>query len=158
MEEQEHARLLELVLKSLGQPLRSSHWTDAAFVFVRRLKSLRTEVLVLLMAEVIAVGYYQALRDGVDSEVLADVFARIHQDELVHIQFHGETLPTFLERWPRPVHTMVRLLWNVMVVGGGLLVAVDHRKALRLVGTSVVEFLSAVSDVRSDLDQQLFAT
>ena len=157
VEEQEHARLLELVLGSLGQPLRTSHWADTALVFIRRLRSLRTEVLVLLLAEVIAVAYYGALRDGVDSVDVCGVFARIHDDELVHIQFHGETLPAYLDRWTWPVHRMARVMWNLMVIGGGLVVALDHRKALALAGTSISDFTKTVWDVRSSLDEQLFA-
>src|SRR3954453_14138899 len=46
VEEQEHARLLAMVLRRFQVPLRTTHWSDRVFVAVRRLHSLRTEVLV----------------------------------------------------------------------------------------------------------------
>ena len=35
-EEQEHARMLEVVLDEMGEPVRHRHWTDRAFVLRRR--------------------------------------------------------------------------------------------------------------------------
>ncbi|MGI8793933.1 MAG: hypothetical protein ACR2H3_12300 [Acidimicrobiales bacterium] len=61
-EEQEHARLLAMVLDQFAMPRRTKHWSDRIFVLIRRLHSLRTEVLVLMVAEVIALTYYGAVR------------------------------------------------------------------------------------------------
>lgn len=155
-EEQEHARLLAIVLGALDHPLRTDHWTDRIFVMVRRLKSLRTEVLTLLVAEVIALRYYSALRDGIESPELAEVFGRIHADEIRHVEFHAATLPVRLGAWPRPVRGLVRLMWNTLVVGSSVVVAVDHRAALRLVGVKPAAFVREVLQLRAGLDEQLF--
>lgn len=103
-EEQEHARMLAVVLEAMRVPLRHSHWTDGVFVLIRRAHSLRTEVLVLMVAEVVALSYYGALASGVRVPDLRDVFDRIHADEVVHVAFHSDTLPEQLQRFPRPVH------------------------------------------------------
>lgn len=50
-EEQNHARLLEHLLRAAGQPTISAHWTDAVFVRLRRALGLRLELMVLLIAE-----------------------------------------------------------------------------------------------------------
>ena len=155
-EEQEHARLLAPVLASLGQPLRDGHWTDRVFVALRRLKSLRTEVLTLLVAELIALRYYAALRDGIDDPVLADVFARIHADELRHLEFLAATLPHRLARFRPPVAGAVRLLWNVLVTGTSVMVAVDHGSVLRAAGLRRAAFVRDVWRLRADLDRRLF--
>jgi rubrerythrin len=84
-EEQEHARMLAAVLEALAGPLLSHHWSDRLFVLARRARSLVTEVLVLLIAEVVALTYYSTLRDGLPSSGLREVVARIHADELVHV-------------------------------------------------------------------------
>lgn len=68
-EEQEHSRLLGVVLDAMGQPFRHHHWTDRAFVLIRRAHSLRTEVLALMVAEVVALSYYGALAAKVRSPV-----------------------------------------------------------------------------------------
>ena len=155
-EEQEHARLLSLVLEAIGQATRSRHWSDQLFVFIRRLKSLRTEVLTLLVAELIALRYYSALRDGVASPSLAAVFGRIHADEIRHVEFHAETFAPLLRAWLTPIRWMVRVLWNTLVTGTSVLVAIDHRRALRLAGVGIREFVADVWHLRNDLDHRLF--
>lgn len=158
VEEQEHARLLALVLEALGHPLRTGHWTDRVFVVLRRIKSLRSEVLTLLVAELIALRYYSALRDGIDDPGLRDIFARIHADEVRHVEFHAATLPTHLRRFPGPVGLLVRALWNGLVTGASVVVAADHGRALRAVGVGRLAFVRDVWRLRADLDRRLFVS
>jgi len=155
VEEQEHARLLGLVLTAIDAPLRTSHWTERVFVMLRRLKSLRTEVLTLLVAELIALSYYSSLSRGVPQ--LAPVFERICEDELRHIDFHADTLPRHLNQWSPAVRMAVRMLWNVLVTGASVVVAFDHRKALRVARVSPWRFMQDVWSDRQGLDQRLFA-
>lgn len=155
-EEQEHARLLALVLDSMGMPTLDSHWTDGAFVLIRRLRSLRTELLTLLVAEVIARRYYAALRDGVGDAQLADVFGRIHDDELRHVEFHAATLPDRLREFRPGVHGLVQLLWNALVTAASGVVALDHGRVLKRVGVKRRQFVRDVWGLRSELDRLLF--
>src|SRR4051812_21279575 len=63
-EEQQHAALLLRLLGYLdGQPIRT-HWSDAVFVRLRRLMGLRTELMVLTVAEVVALSYYGGLAEA----------------------------------------------------------------------------------------------
>lgn len=155
-EEQEHARMLGVVLDALGAPRRHRHWTDAAFVLIRRAHSLRTEVLVLMVAEVVALSYYGALARGVSAPDLADVFGRIHADEVVHVAFHSDTLPGQLQRFPRPVHALSRLGWSVLVVGAAAVVAMDHGRLLAHVGVPRRRFLRQVLSDRRRVAAALF--
>jgi hypothetical protein len=153
-EEQEHARLLGIVLDAMDYPCRSTHWSQAVFERIRRSKSLRTEVLTLLVAELIALTYYSAMRDRFP--VFADVFGRIHDDEVDHVAFHADTLPVFLDRWSVPVRHGVRFGWNVLVLGASIVAAVDHRHALAEAGMRPSEFVRRVSRDRQVLDRRLF--
>lgn len=155
-EEQEHARLLALVLDALGEPLRHRHWTDGAFVLIRRAHSLRTEILVLMVAEVVALSYYGALAGGVASPDLTEVFGRIHTDEMVHVAFHADTLPNQLRRFPRPVHALSRVLWSTLVVGAALVVAKDHGRLLAYVGVPRRRFLRQVLSDHRRIGAALF--
>lgn len=155
-EEQEHARLLGLALEALGHPRRTAHWTDRVFVIFRRAHLLRMEVLVLMVAEVIALSYYRALADGVPATDLADIFDRIHRDEVVHVAFHGDTLPDQLRRFPRPVHALSRLAWSGLVVGAALAVIKDHGRLLSRVGLPRRRFLAQVLSDRRRVAAQLF--
>ena len=154
-EEQEHARMLGIALDAIDAPLRVSHWTERVFVSIRRLKSLRTEVLTLLVAETIALSYYSGLSQGVPA--LAPVLDRICEDGLRHIDFHADTLPRHLNQWSAPVRFAVRILWNVLLMGTSVVVAIDHRRALRVAGLSTRTFLQQVWSDRNALDQRLFA-
>ena len=157
-EEQEHARLLALVLDAFDAPRLDSHWTDRIFVLLRRAHSLRTEVLTLMVAEVVALSYYGALRDGIGDAALRDVFARIHGDEVVHVDFHCATLPDQLRRLPRPVHRLARALWSLLVLGAAIVVAKDHGRFLGRVGVSRRSFLRrVVTDLRR-IAPRLFGT
>lgn len=156
-EEQEHARLLALVLRDLRAPLRTRHWSDRAFVLVRRLHSLRTEVLVLLVAEVIALTYYSSLRDGIGDPTLREVFARIHADEVFHVEFHCETLPPHLDRLPRRLSVLARVVWNVLVTAASIVVAIDHGRLLRHLGVSRRSLVKRVWNDRRDVAGRLFS-
>ncbi|NEE41497.1 ferritin-like domain-containing protein, partial [Streptomyces sp. SID7982] len=80
-EERNHARLLALLLASGGAPVIASHWSDRAFVTLRRALGLRLELLVLMIAEVVALRYYRALRDGAGDALTREVAGRILADE-----------------------------------------------------------------------------
>lgn len=158
VEEHEHARLLALVLDAAGAPLRSRHWSDQLFVVIRRARSLRTEVLVLLVAEVVALTYYAMLRDAAGLGDACEVFGRIRADEVVHVDFHCETLPRHLATLRRPARVLAAWGWRGLVTGAAVAVALDHGRALRAVGASRRRFLRRVGHDRDAVARRLFAT
>jgi hypothetical protein len=155
-EEQEHARILAVVLEALDGPLLSQHWSDRIFVLARRARSLVTEVLVLLVAEVVALTYYSTLRDGLASGELREVFAQIHDDEVVHVDFHCDTLPQHLNRFSGPTRSIVRVGWSTLVTGAAIGVAISHGAALRSMGTSRHDFVRRVLHDRDEVARRLF--
>ena len=80
----------------------TGHWSDAVFARLRRLMGLRMELLVLLVAEVVALRYYRALRDGADDSLTVDVAGRILSDEERHVPFHGARLHAPWRSCPAP--------------------------------------------------------
>ncbi|MGZ6778868.1 MAG: ferritin-like domain-containing protein, partial [Mycobacterium sp.] len=91
-EEQQHAALLLRLLGYLGgEPMRS-HWSDAVFVRLRRLMGLCTELMVLTVAEVVALSYYGGLAESGPDGVVRAVAARIVADEHPHVQFQVDRL------------------------------------------------------------------
>ena len=131
-EEQNHARMLEHLLRAAGQPTISSHWTDAVFVRLRRALGLRLELMVLLIAETVALRYYRALRDGSRDPLTADVADRILQDETRHVPFHQARLGRV--RWP------ARAFWWLLFAGAVVTVAHDHAPGLRQLGVGPWQF------------------
>lgn len=60
LEEQNHARMLALLLGAAGVSTKRGHWSDFVFVWMRRSLGLRLELMVLAVAEVVALRYYRA--------------------------------------------------------------------------------------------------
>jgi hypothetical protein len=135
-EEQNHARLLDHLLAAAGAPTIAGHWSDAVFVWLRRALGLRLELLVLLVAEVIALRYYRALRDGTADPLTTDVAARILADEQRHVPFHRRRLGT--------LHPIVRAGWRLLLTGTTVVVALDHGPALRRLGVTRRQFVRDV--------------
>ncbi|MGW3728213.1 ferritin-like domain-containing protein [Streptomyces sp. NPDC000851] len=130
-EEQNHARLLARLLAAGGIPPLTGHWSDTVFVRSRRLMGLRMELLVLMIAEVVALRYYRALRDGARDELTSDVAGRILSDEQRHVPFHCERLHASLAELPRTMRRPVMALWQLLLLAVSLVVAADHGPALR---------------------------
>ena len=133
-EEQEHSRWLARLIQGMGGTLLVHHWSDTVFVALRRLCGLRLELMVLLVAEMIAVVYYRALHEGVTDPTLAAVFAQIRRDEDGHVGFHVDFLRGVFAPRPPLTRFIVRTAWHTLFSLACLLVLFDHRGVLRAVG------------------------
>jgi hypothetical protein len=143
-EENDHARLLAALLAAAGAPTITSHWSDALFVRLRRALGLRLELMVLMIAEVVALRYYRALRDGTADPVVSQVAARILEDEKVHVPFHCDRLRGSFTDLSAPGRRAVAAAWRVLFTGASLAVVVDHGSALRRLGVARTRFLRDV--------------
>jgi hypothetical protein len=143
-EEQNHARMLAELLGAAGVPTIASHWSDTVFVRLRRALGLRLELMVLLIAEVVALRYYRALRDGTDDPLLTQVAARILADEERHVPFHCHRLRIGFESVPKAVRAAVFGGWRVLLLGVAITVAADHGPALRRLGVGRLVFVADV--------------
>jgi hypothetical protein len=133
-EEQEHSRLLARLIEGMGGSLLTHHWSDTCFVVLRRCLGLRMELLVLLVAEVIAQVYYKALHDGTADVVLRHAFAQILHDEYGHVAFHSAYLRQALASLPQPVRWLIFQSWGLLFRLVCLIVIIDHRTVFRAVG------------------------
>jgi hypothetical protein len=141
-EEQEHARLLARAIERLGGRLLESHWTDNWFVKLRHLGGLRTELLVLLAAELIGLCYYRSLRDGIPDRSLRMLFGRIVRDEEAHVAFHCDSLRALMGDQPWPRRTLSLGAWQAFYVVVATVVAIDHGAVLLAAGRSRAQFLA----------------
>ncbi|MFE7049082.1 ferritin-like domain-containing protein [Streptomyces californicus] len=146
-EERNHARLLALLLASGDAPTIASHWSDRIFVTLRRALGLRLELLVLMIAEVVALRYYRALRDGGEDALTREVAGRVLADEERHVPFHCHRLRRALRPLPAPARVLVTSGWRAALAAACLVVAVDHGPALRRLGVGRGRF--AMEVVRS---------
>jgi hypothetical protein len=139
-EEQEHARLLEcLVRRFAGETIRR-HWTHILFRLVRRTLGLNFELQVLVIAELVGTAYYRLLHARSRDPVLEQVCNRILRDETFHVDFHADWLAES-HLWFLPLE---RALWHAqfqILFGVATHVAwFDHRHCLEIIGGSRREF------------------
>jgi len=135
-EEQEHSRLLARLIEEMGGKLLTHHWSNICFIFLRRLLGLRMELLVLLVAEVIAQVYYKALHDGTVDVVLRSVFAQILHDEHGHVAFHCTYLRQAFASHSPLARWLISQSWSLLFMLVCLIVISDHRTVFRAIGVT----------------------
>jgi hypothetical protein len=146
-EEQQHAALLLRLLGYLGGEQMRKHWSDAVFVRLRRLMGLRTELMVLTVAEVVALSYYGGLAtDGPDPVVRA-VAGRIVADEHPHVRFQQDRLRIGFARSGILARLLAFAFWWTTAIGATVVVAIDHGPLLDAIGYRRTRF---VRDVLAD--------
>lgn len=150
-EEQEHARLLGLVLDLGAIERLSSTWTDGAFVSLRHLGGIRTELLTLLVAEIIGFQFYAAMATAAPTPELRAIFVAIRDDEALHFAFIITVLNSLFFEWSRPRRLTALAAFRFVADSSAIVMAVDHRRALRAAGISQVGFVSRCWDLRRAL-------
>src|SRR5207248_1114771 len=91
-EEQSHSRLLGDFLDREGIERLHHHWLNGIFRRLRKLAGLEACVTVLVTAEVLAIPFYQALRDATGSPLLRSICVRVLCDEVAHLNYQALTL------------------------------------------------------------------
>lgn len=138
-EEQKHSALFARALARFGVDPLTAHWSDGAFVILRRLMGLRTEVTLFLVVETVAMEYFAALSRCADP-VIQGVARRILTDEVEHVRFQIDQLRVSLTRVPRPVRVAAAMVAWVLAVGTATVLAIDHAPAMRACGLTPVTF------------------
>lgn len=153
-EEQNHARMLAELLRAAGATTFDAHWTDTVFVRLRRLLGLRLELMVLAIAEVVALRYYRVLADGGNDALLNDVSERILDDERFHVPFQSRRLREGFAHTPALARPLINYAWRALGLGVIMVVAVDHGPALRACGVTrrafVVDTMRLFVDVTDE--------
>jgi len=157
-EEQEHARLLARVVRGLEGELLQGHWSDACFILLRHLSGLHLELMVLLVAEMIAKRYYRALSEGTNDPVLKTVFVQILRDEFGHVAFHSDFLRSAFAPLPLPIRRLIALLWAILFRIVCLVVMYDHRAVLRATGVSPRAFWRDCGLIFNEVASGIFAS
>ncbi len=146
-EEQEHARLLAQVIQSMEGNLLQWHWSDVAFVSLRRLLGLKTEILVLYIAEIIGKSFYRVVRDNCADSDLSELFDQIVHDELGHLEFHCQYLVTRLGGLSGAVKSIVIFGWAFLFYSACCVFIIDNKNALAKLKMPMLSFLKECSNI-----------
>jgi hypothetical protein len=133
-EEQDHSEILGCFLDREGIPKLRHHWLDAVFRRLRKLAGLEMCSVVLITAEVLAIPYYQALRDATRSNLLRAIARRILYDEVSHLRFQAQTIGILRRRHCRLVQDLGRWLHSTLFAGTALLLWSQHARLFRAAG------------------------
>jgi len=143
-EEHRHANILAMCVRLLGGSLIRDNWTARLFVFARRLIGLRLKVVVLLAAEVVGLCYYHLLAVHLPPSRLHDQLLDIVEDERSHLYFHCDFLRSQTKkRWQKQLFVIV---WRAIMACAVLVVAIDHRAAIRDLDIGLQPVLSRWTD------------
>ncbi len=126
-----------------GQPMRT-HWSDAVFVRLRRLMGLRTELMVLTVAEVVALSYYGGLAEAGPDDVVRAVAARIVADEHPHVRFQQDRLRAGFAGSRAGARALAFAFWWLTAIGATVVVALDHGPLLDAIGYRRTRFIRDV--------------
>ena len=127
-EEQRHSRLLGDFLDLQGIPKLRSHWVDRIFRRLRKLAGLEICVVVLVTAEVMAVPFYQALRDATHSPLLKGICRRLLCDEAAHLRYQAQTLALLWSDAGRTACRVRCVVYSALFHSTALVVWQQHRR------------------------------
>jgi hypothetical protein len=123
--------------------LLTSHWTDLAFIALRRMMGLKTELFILLIAEVIGKCFYLLCSREIPHERMSNAFSIIVLDEIAHLRFHSLALNVQLNNEPRWFRVIILKLWTMLFGAACLVFVWDHAKTLAALQTGKEEFSKA---------------
>jgi hypothetical protein len=138
-EEGRHARLLAAMVKGLGGELVTATWTKHLFVVCRRLAGVHFKLVVLLVAEVIGIGFYgvvaRRLAPHANLRQLRTALGQIVEDERAHLAFHRDFFRATAPRgWRR---LLFRAAFTAVGAAAAVVFLIDHRRTLRSLGVGV---------------------
>ena len=139
-EEQRHARDLGRFLDLAGIAQIQRQWTNDYFRCFRKLAGLQSIISVLLVAEVIAMVYYAALRKATRSRVLKRLCEQILRDEAMHIRFQSQRLAKLRRDQSRFRFVILAGLQWILFCGTCLVVWLFHSRVFRAGGLTFSRF------------------
>ncbi len=141
-EEQGHSGILGRFLDRERIPRLKHHWLDGVFRRLRKLAGLEVCAMVLVTAEVLAIPFYQALRDATRSHLLRSICARILCDEAAHLSYQALTLGLIRRPLCARARTIRSLCDSTLFRGTALLLWQQHRGVFRAAGWGFHRFWS----------------
>jgi hypothetical protein len=139
-EEQAHSALLGRFLDRERLPRLKQHWVDAFFRRLRKLAGLEICIAVLVTAEVLAMPFYQALRDATHSSLLRSICRMILCDEAAHLQYQALTLGLLRRPLGARARSRRAACHAAFFYGTALLLWQQHRTVFAAAGWSFFRF------------------
>jgi len=140
-EENGHALVLARIIELMEGYLITWHWTDYAFVSLRHLMGLKTEIFIILTAEIVGRNFYKACADGLPDQALRTIFSSIVRDEIAHLKFHWSFMHKEMLPYSKLTRQAIYYFWSAVFLTICCVFIFDHREALQVLGKSPRGFL-----------------
>ena len=139
-EEQNHALLLKRFMTIHNLPTIQKNWTDTVFRRLRKNVSYEWSITVLIVAEIIALVYYKALRECTKSIVLKRICDKILADETEHVKYESELISCIRNSNP-PLQKLFMISFHRFLYSGTVVVVYfSHRMVLNRGGYHAIRF------------------
>jgi hypothetical protein len=139
-EEQNHALLLKRFMSIHGLCTIQSNWTDTVFRRLRKNVSYEWSITVLIVAEIIALVYYKALRACTKSIVLQEICNKILADETEHVKYESELINCIRNSNPKLKKWLMISFHRFLFSGTVIVVYFAHMKVLNRGGYTLFGF------------------
>lgn len=136
-EEGRHARILAGMVRALGGELLRHSWTERLFVHGRRVLGLRAKLLVLLVAEVVGLGFYKILAGRLGDHEIGRQLTEIAGDEEAHLEFHAAFFRGQMQG--ELARGAFKIGWWTVGSLACAIVLVDHRRTLRALDVPIAD-------------------
>jgi hypothetical protein len=133
-EEQGHSGILGRFLDGQEIPRLTDHWLDGVFRRLRKLAGLEVCATVLVTAEVLAIPFYQALRDSTRSHLLRSICVRVLCDEAAHLNYQALTLGLIRRPLCERARAIRSLCHSTLFHCTALLLWQQHHRVFRAAG------------------------
>jgi hypothetical protein len=133
-EEQGHSGILGRFLDQQGIRRLANHWLDGVFRRLRKLAGLEVCATVLVTAEVLAIPFYQALRDATRSQLLRAICVQVLCDEAAHLSYQALTLGLIRRPLSDRARAIRSLGHSILFQCTALLLWQQHHRVFRAAG------------------------
>jgi hypothetical protein len=135
-----HSRILGRFLDRESLPRLTNDWLDRIFRRLRKLAGLEVCATVLVTAEVLAIPFYQALRDATRSHLLRSICVRILSDEAAHLNYQALTLGLVRRPLGNQARVIHSLCHSMLFHCTALLLWEQHHRVFRAAGWNFRRF------------------
>jgi len=130
-EENGHSAILAQMLQALDAKVITGHWSNQAFISLRRLLGLKTEIFILLIAEIVGKCFYKTCADHLDNRAMKDTFTAIVMDEIFHLEFNCTFMRKQTQDYGPIARKAIYWAWYALFFVASMVFIVDHRAALK---------------------------
>ncbi len=142
-EQQYHATLLRDAAGARKTPSWRSRWTEATVNGLRRTFTLRFELAILMLNQLVAVTLSRLVLAATTDAALRAIAEQLLHDARRHVAFHSERLTTEFVDFNFVRRNLRRWRLRLMCFAALVIAAVQYRRLFRAAGTSPVTFLQS---------------